>query len=192
MQYSNALYNCRKLFELLVLSGALAELTWPAILNKRAMFRYLSAFPYVPSHSWTLMLYLVTLVIFNMPHREVFMDFDPILVSKLSEKKIIAPGSPSSSLLSEQKLRGVIENARQILKVSTLRSWIICRLDTVCVKEWWCGRAWNTITRVFTFLKFWCPSENSTFFIYLLVFLHFVRTPTDKCHICLLVKVFLR
>ena len=51
MQYSNALYNCRKLFELLVLSGALAELTWPAILNKRAMFRYLSAFPYVPSHS---------------------------------------------------------------------------------------------------------------------------------------------
>jgi DNA-3-methyladenine glycosylase I len=53
-----------------------------------------------------------------MPHREVFMDFDPVLVSKLSEKKIIAPGSPSSSLLSEQKLRGVIENAHQILKVS--------------------------------------------------------------------------
>ena len=46
------------------------------------------------------------------------MDFDPALVSKLSERKIIAPGSPSSSLLSEQKLRGVIENARQILKVS--------------------------------------------------------------------------
>jgi DNA-3-methyladenine glycosylase I len=52
-----------------------------------------------------------------MVHREVFMDFDPVLVSKLSEKKIIAPGSPSCSLLSEQKLRGVIENARQILKV---------------------------------------------------------------------------
>uniref|UniRef100_M8B6M5 Putative GMP synthase (Glutamine-hydrolyzing) n=1 Tax=Aegilops tauschii TaxID=37682 RepID=M8B6M5_AEGTA len=50
-------------------------------------------------------------------HREVFMDFDPASVSKLSERKIIAPGSPSSSLLSEQKLRGVIENARQILKV---------------------------------------------------------------------------
>jgi hypothetical protein len=31
---------CRKLFELLVLSGALAELTWPAILSKRHMFRY--------------------------------------------------------------------------------------------------------------------------------------------------------
>jgi hypothetical protein len=40
--------NCRKLFELLVLSGALAELTWPAILNKRDIFRYLFSFPYVP------------------------------------------------------------------------------------------------------------------------------------------------
>lgn len=30
---------CRKLFELLVLSGALAELTWPTILGKRDMFR---------------------------------------------------------------------------------------------------------------------------------------------------------
>jgi fermentation-respiration switch protein FrsA (DUF1100 family) len=34
---------CRKLFELLVLSGALAELTWPAILNKRPIFRYFFA-----------------------------------------------------------------------------------------------------------------------------------------------------
>lgn len=32
---------CRKLFELLSLSAALAELTWPAILNKRHLFRYL-------------------------------------------------------------------------------------------------------------------------------------------------------
>lgn len=80
-------HDDKKLFELLVLSGALAELTWPTILNKRPIFR------------------------------EVFMDFDPVLVSKLSEKKIIAPGSPSSSLLSEQKLRAVIENARQILKI---------------------------------------------------------------------------
>lgn len=32
--------TCRKLFELLCLSGALAELTWPAILNKRHLFRY--------------------------------------------------------------------------------------------------------------------------------------------------------
>ncbi|KAA8522869.1 hypothetical protein F0562_009292 [Nyssa sinensis] len=77
----------KKLFELLVFSGALAELTWPAILSKRHIFR------------------------------EVFADFDPITVAKLNEKKIIAPGSMASSLLSELKLRAVIENARQISKV---------------------------------------------------------------------------
>ncbi|KAF9680656.1 hypothetical protein SADUNF_Sadunf06G0144200 [Salix dunnii] len=76
-----------KLFELLVLSSALAELTWPAILSKRHMFR------------------------------EVFADFDPIAVSKFNEKKIIAPGSTATSLLSELKLRATIENARQISKV---------------------------------------------------------------------------
>ncbi|KAB5552783.1 hypothetical protein DKX38_010094 [Salix brachista] len=80
-------HDDRKLFELLVLSGALAELTWPAILSKRHMFR------------------------------EVFADFDPISVSKFNEKKIIAPGSTATSLLSELKLRATIENARQISKV---------------------------------------------------------------------------
>ncbi|TYI48086.1 hypothetical protein E1A91_D13G221900v1 [Gossypium mustelinum] len=80
-------HDDKKLFELLVLSGALSELTWPAILSKRQMFR------------------------------EVFMDFDPAAVSKLNEKKLIAPGSMSSSLLSELKLRAIIENARQISKV---------------------------------------------------------------------------
>ncbi|KAJ6731734.1 GMP SYNTHASE [GLUTAMINE-HYDROLYZING] ISOFORM X1-RELATED [Salix purpurea] len=81
------IHDDRKLFELLVLSGALAELTWPAILSKRHIFR------------------------------EVFADFDPIAVSKFNEKKIIAPGSTATSLLSELKLRAIIENARQISKV---------------------------------------------------------------------------
>lgn len=45
------------------------------------------------------------------------MDFDPIAVAKLNEKKIVAPGSTAISLLSEPKLRAVIENSRQILKV---------------------------------------------------------------------------
>ncbi|ONK68937.1 uncharacterized protein A4U43_C05F17590 [Asparagus officinalis] len=80
-------HDDRKLFELLVLSGALAELTWPTILSKRHIFR------------------------------EVFVDFDLVAVSKLNEKKIIAPGSTASSLLSEPKLRAIIENARQILKI---------------------------------------------------------------------------
>ncbi|XP_010536978.1 PREDICTED: uncharacterized protein LOC104811835 isoform X2 [Tarenaya hassleriana] len=80
-------HDDKRLFELLVLSGALAEHTWPTILSKRQTFR------------------------------EVFADFDPIAVSKINEKKLISPGSTASSLLSELKLRAVIENARQILKV---------------------------------------------------------------------------
>ncbi|KAH6827496.1 DNA glycosylase superfamily protein [Perilla frutescens var. hirtella] len=80
-------HDDKKLFEFLVLSGALAELTWPAILSKRHIFR------------------------------EVFADFDPIAVAKLSEKKITAPGNLASSLLSELKLRSIIENARQVSKV---------------------------------------------------------------------------
>ncbi|KAK8654872.1 hypothetical protein V6N13_107468 [Hibiscus sabdariffa] len=80
-------HDDKKLFELLVLSGALSELTWPAILSKRQIFR------------------------------EVFMEFDPVAVSKLNEKKLIAPGSLASSLLSELKLRAIVENAHQISKV---------------------------------------------------------------------------
>ncbi|XP_022750252.1 uncharacterized protein LOC111299364 isoform X1 [Durio zibethinus] len=80
-------HDDKKLFELLVLSGALSELTWPAILSKRHIFR------------------------------EVFVDFDPLAVSKLNENKLMAPGSMASSLLSELKLRAIIENALQISKV---------------------------------------------------------------------------
>ncbi|KAJ4754993.1 DNA glycosylase superfamily protein [Rhynchospora pubera] len=86
-EWGAPLHDDRKLFEILVLSSALAELTWPVILTKRHIFR------------------------------EVFMDFDPVSVSKLNEKKLVAPGSPARSLLSESKLRSVIENSKQILKI---------------------------------------------------------------------------
>lgn len=80
-------HDNKKLFEMLTLSGALAEMAWPAILSKRDAFR------------------------------EVFMDFDPQLVAKLNEKKFLAPCSPASSLLSQHRLRIIIENARELLKV---------------------------------------------------------------------------
>ncbi|PKI40820.1 uncharacterized protein LOC116199468 [Punica granatum] len=80
-------HDDKKLFELLCLSGALAELTWPSILTKRHIFR------------------------------EVFLDFDPVAVSKLNEKKIVAQGGPASALLSEPKVRAILENARQFCKV---------------------------------------------------------------------------
>ncbi|KAJ6326177.1 hypothetical protein OIU78_013305 [Salix suchowensis] len=49
-------HDDKKLFELLSLSGALAELTWPIILNKRDIFR------------------------------EVFLDFDPIDICKVTDE----------------------------------------------------------------------------------------------------------
>jgi DNA-3-methyladenine glycosylase I len=82
---------------MLTLSGALAEMAWPAILSKRDTFR------------------------------EVFMDFDPVLVAKLNERKFLAPSSPASSLLSEHRLRIIIENARELLKVCYC--YIIMSLD---------------------------------------------------------------
>lgn len=81
-------HDDRRLFELLVLSGALAELSWPEILKKRQIFR------------------------------ELFMNFDLIAISNINEKKLVAPASIARSLLSEQKLRAVIENARQIVKIA--------------------------------------------------------------------------
>lgn len=103
----------RRLFELLVLSSALAELTWPEILKRRQLFRY-----------WSVMLKRNKSTLHGLFHnihakssREIFMDFDPAAVSKINEKKLVAPGSVAHSLLSEQKLRAVLENARQILKV---------------------------------------------------------------------------
>ncbi|KAL2936597.1 putative GMP synthase [glutamine-hydrolyzing] [Bienertia sinuspersici] len=50
--------------------------------------------------------------------KEVFFHFDPISVSKLNEKKISGPGSPGSTLLSDLKLRNIVENARQVCKIT--------------------------------------------------------------------------
>ncbi|CAN6174348.1 unnamed protein product [Urochloa humidicola] len=80
-------HDDKKLFEMLTLSGALAEMAWPAILSKRDAFR------------------------------EAFVGFDPASVAKLNEKKFLAPSGPASSLLSEHRLRIIIENARELLKV---------------------------------------------------------------------------
>lgn len=66
----------------------------------------------------TLLLRLKLLIQLNVTRcREVFLDFEPVAVSKLNEKKITTPGSPASSLLSELKLRAIIENARETCKV---------------------------------------------------------------------------
>ncbi|EFH64067.1 hypothetical protein ARALYDRAFT_477160 [Arabidopsis lyrata subsp. lyrata] len=80
-------HDDKRLFELLSLSGALAELSWKDILSKRQLFR------------------------------EVFMDFDPIAISELTNKKITSSEIATTTLLSEQKLRSILENANQVCKL---------------------------------------------------------------------------
>jgi len=45
------------------------------------------------------------------------MDFDPIAISELTNKKITSPEIAATTLLSEQKLRSILENANQVCKV---------------------------------------------------------------------------
>ncbi|KAL3640816.1 hypothetical protein CASFOL_015784 [Castilleja foliolosa] len=76
-----------KLFELLVLSQALAELSWPMILSKRSVFR------------------------------KLFDDFDPTSVANIDAEKLLSMRVHGCTLLSEPKLRSIIENAKQVLKI---------------------------------------------------------------------------
>lgn len=80
-------HDDRKLFELLVFAIALAEHNWPTILSKRDAFR------------------------------KLFDNFDIASVAKFSEKKILAMKTAGKNVLSEPKLRAVVDNAKQILKV---------------------------------------------------------------------------
>ncbi|XWS25727.1 hypothetical protein CRYUN_Cryun27aG0092500 [Craigia yunnanensis] len=77
-------HDDRKLFELLVFSQALAELSWPTILNKRDI--------------------------------QLFDNFDPSSIAQYTEK-MLSLKVDGSLLLSEPKLRAVLENAKQMLKV---------------------------------------------------------------------------
>ncbi|KAL8257070.1 hypothetical protein R6Q59_029111 [Mikania micrantha] len=80
-------YEDNKLFELLVLSQASAELTWPEILYKRDKFK------------------------------KVFENYNPSSIAKLPEDRLLSAKQNSSLLLSEQKLRAIIGNAVGLLKI---------------------------------------------------------------------------
>uniref|UniRef100_A0A453IR19 DNA-3-methyladenine glycosylase I n=1 Tax=Aegilops tauschii subsp. strangulata TaxID=200361 RepID=A0A453IR19_AEGTS len=87
-EWGAPVHNDRKLFELLTLSQALAELSWPVILSKRGEFR------------------------------EMIDAFYNASVCDLKGKKINQLSkSNGRTLLSEQKLRAVVANAKQIQKV---------------------------------------------------------------------------
>ncbi|KAG2254306.1 hypothetical protein Bca4012_057902 [Brassica carinata] len=77
----------KKLFELLVFSQALAEFSWPSILHKRETFR------------------------------KLFEDFDPLTISEFTEKRLMSLKVNGCLVLSEQKLRAIVDNAKSVLKV---------------------------------------------------------------------------
>ncbi|KAL0438580.1 UNVERIFIED_CONTAM: putative GMP synthase [glutamine-hydrolyzing] [Sesamum latifolium] len=76
-----------KLFELLVFSQALAELSWPVILTKRSIFR------------------------------KFFNDFDPTSVANIDNDRLLSMRVHGSALLSEPKLRAIVDNAKQLLEI---------------------------------------------------------------------------
>ncbi|XP_050212499.1 uncharacterized protein LOC126664246 [Mercurialis annua] len=80
-------HDDRKLFELLVCSQALAEMSWPAILHMRDVFR------------------------------KLFNNFDPSSVAQFTEKRLLSLKVNGILLLSEPKLRAIVENAKLLLKV---------------------------------------------------------------------------
>ncbi|CAM6101066.1 unnamed protein product [Calypogeia fissa] len=82
------LHDDTLLFELLVLEGLQGELSRPQILSMRDYFR------------------------------DVFAGFDPAIVAKFGEKKVTALKVDDIIRQPEAKLRGVIENAKQLLKIT--------------------------------------------------------------------------
>uniref|UniRef100_A0A8R7Q7I6 Uncharacterized protein n=2 Tax=Triticum urartu TaxID=4572 RepID=A0A8R7Q7I6_TRIUA len=87
-EWGAPVHDDRKLFELLTLSQALAELSWPVILSKRDEFR------------------------------EMIDGFYNASVCDCTDKKINQLSkSNGSTLLSQQKMRAVAANAKQIQKV---------------------------------------------------------------------------
>lgn len=77
----------RKLFEMLVLVGAQAEVAWPTIIERREIYR------------------------------RAFAGFDPAAVARFDEKKLHSLKSNSSIMHHEGKLPGIVENASQVLKI---------------------------------------------------------------------------
>ncbi|KAG2400611.1 uncharacterized protein HKW66_Vig0095350 [Vigna angularis] len=60
---------------------------------------------------------LFELLCFNICRRKLFENFDPSSVAQFTEKKLLTLKINDSSLLSEPKLRAIVENAKQLLKV---------------------------------------------------------------------------
>ncbi|CAM6079206.1 unnamed protein product [Sphagnum tenellum] len=81
-------YDDKLLFELMLLEGAQADLTWSSILALRDDFRV------------------------------AFAGFDPAVVAKFDEKKIAILIANPRILIPEAKVRGAVDNAKRIVEIA--------------------------------------------------------------------------
>ncbi len=80
-------HNDQKLFEFLILEGAQAGLSWSTILKRRA------------------------------GSRKAFSDFDPLAVSKYTQKSVEKLLKDESIIRNKLKINSAINNAKQFLKI---------------------------------------------------------------------------
>lgn len=86
-EWGRPLHDDRALFELLILEGMQAGLSWLTVLRKRAHFR------------------------------EVFDNFQPGLVATYDEAKIMALLGDSGIIRNRLKVRGTVQNAQAFLRI---------------------------------------------------------------------------
>jgi len=86
-EWGRPLHNDRKLFEMLILEGAQAGLSWLTILKRRRTYR------------------------------KAFVQFDPIKVSKFTQKDINRLLKDEGIIRNKLKINSAINNAKQFLKI---------------------------------------------------------------------------
>ena len=86
-EWGRPLHNDRKLFELLILEGAQAGLSWITILKRRKTYR------------------------------KAFSNFDPLKVSKFTKKDIQRLLSDEGIIRNKLKIASAINNAKQFIKI---------------------------------------------------------------------------
>jgi len=86
-EWGRPLHNDRKLFEMIILEGAQAGLSWLTILKRR------------------------------ITYRKAFSNFDPLKVSKFTQKDIHRLLNDEGVIRNKLKIASAINNAKQFIKI---------------------------------------------------------------------------
>jgi len=86
-EWGRPLHNDRKLFEMLILEGAQAGLSWLTILKRRSTYR------------------------------KAFANFDPLIVSKYAQKDIRRLLNDEGIIRNKLKIASAINNAKQFIEI---------------------------------------------------------------------------